>query len=519
MKIIIEFDHGAKRETIEVANADSIETLRLQIYSLTNIPPQEQSWVLNAGASASSSSSSSLNNDAAQIRSLGLKEGQRIIVTRKLTSQSQEQQLKAAQDVLAAFAATMAANPAANAADATAAAPRPAATPRPAPAASASTVPNAYSRASEVSLQGCCSRSFFGTESQVQPGAKAGDKSICFACAQTCHLPRDLKPRPSTSAFVCACAEDHECIFAARSLAAADLLVGLARDQASVALRNAAVQMQEQQLAQGRAEMAARIDMHIKAALEYENPQWQAEARAVIPIDRLRSQAAAAIADGTSQLASEDELMEQLLRWFKHEFFSWTNSPNCDTCGKGTSGIGADRPNASEAPFRPGRVEIYRCESGHITRFPRYNHASKLLQTRRGRCGEWAQAFTLCLRALGIEARAVNDWTDHVWTEYYSEAQKRWIHADSCEARRDAPLLYEAGWGKKLSYIIACSKDELVDVTQRYTKKWNEVLERRTVRTQRRSKFRPQWIAAPETLADAHCLLLAVCCRHVPSSG
>jgi hypothetical protein len=31
-----------------------------------------------------------------------------------------------------------------------------------------------------------------------------------------------------------------------------------------------------------------------------------------------------------------------------------------------------------------------------------------------------------------------------------------------------------------LSYIIACSKDEVVDVTQRYTKRWNEVLERRT---------------------------------------
>lgn len=30
------------------------------------------------------------------------------------------------------------------------------------------------------------------------------------------------------------------------------------------------------------------------------------------------------------------------------------------------------------------------------------------------------------------------------------------------------------------SYIIACSKDEVVDVTQRYTKRWNEVQERRT---------------------------------------
>jgi peptide-N4-(N-acetyl-beta-glucosaminyl)asparagine amidase len=65
-----------------------------------------------------------------------------------------------------------------------------------------------------------------------------------------------------------------------------------------------------------------------------------------------------------------------------------------------------------------------------------------------GRCGEWAQVFTLCCRAMGYEARSVNDWTDHVWCEYYSPDLDRWIHADSCEARRDSPMLYEAGWGK-----------------------------------------------------------------------
>jgi peptide-N4-(N-acetyl-beta-glucosaminyl)asparagine amidase len=92
-----------------------------------------------------------------------------------------------------------------------------------------------------------------------------------------------------------------------------------------------------------------------------------------------------------------------------------------------------------------------------------------ILETKTGRCGEWANAFTLCCRALGYEARWVMDWTDHVWTECWSQAQARWLHCDSCEDTCDKPLLYEQGWGKKLSYVVAFGKDGVVDVSRRYT--------------------------------------------------
>lgn len=113
------------------------------------------------------------------------------------------------------------------------------------------------------------------------------------------------------------------------------------------------------------------------------------------------------------------------------------------------------------------------------TRFPRYNHPEKLLETRKGRCGEWANAFSLLLRSAGFDARYILDWTDHVWCEVFSESQKRWLHVDPCENTLDKPLIYEHGWNKKLSYIIGFSSYECIDVTWRYTSKTEEVLARR----------------------------------------
>lgn len=75
----------------------------------------------------------------------------------------------------------------------------------------------------------------------------------------------------------------------------------------------------------------------------------------------------------------------------------------------------------------------------------------------------------------------VSDWTDHVWVEAYSEDQNRWLH---CDNDVDTPLMYESGWGKKLTYIIGASYEGVVDVTRRYTRKWEEVLGRRTLCTE-----------------------------------
>ncbi|RVE66659.1 hypothetical protein OJAV_G00109890 [Oryzias javanicus] len=202
------------------------------------------------------------------------------------------------------------------------------------------------------------------------------------------------------------------------------------------------------------------LQSNFQHVLQYESPELQQKARSVIPHQELADAAGRGLkqareADPGCKLGAEDFLVLELLRWFKQDFFSWVD---CLL-----------------------RVENHFCQTCQLsTRFPRYNNPEKLLQTRRGRCGEWANCFTLCCRVMGLEARYIWDSTDHVWTEVYSTAQRRWLHCDSCENTCDKPLLYEVGWGKKLAYILAFSKDQVVDVTWRYSCKHTEVLSRRT---------------------------------------
>lgn len=123
---------------------------------------------------------------------------------------------------------------------------------------------------------------------------------------------------------------------------------------------------------------------------------------------------------------------------------------------------------------------MHRCQTcSQFTPFYRYTNLEILLETREGRCGEWASVFTLFCRSLGWDTRYVHDQTDHVWTEVYSIAQKRWLHCDPCENICDNPLMYEFGWGKKLSYIFAFSHEEIQDVTWRYTADHKKILENR----------------------------------------
>lgn len=236
-------------------------------------------------------------------------------------------------------------------------------------------------------------------------------------------------------------------------------------------------------------EFLARLKSLDAGIKHYEDPNLQEKALGVVPISELKQKAKEACEkskeNGQDGVDERDCFLLEILAWFA-SFFHWMDKPTCTDCGTKTESNGLTQPTDEERRWEVGRVEAYKCPNcGKDERFPRYNHPGKLLETRCGRCGEFANCKALILRAMGFEVRHVTDWSDHVWVEVYSDSQQRWIHCDG--GKCDENLLYERCWGKKLTYIIAFSKEQVVDVTWRYSANHNEVI-------QRRSLVREEWL-------------------------
>ncbi|KAK9498040.1 hypothetical protein O3M35_003925 [Rhynocoris fuscipes] len=235
----------------------------------------------------------------------------------------------------------------------------------------------------------------------------------------------------------------------------------------------------------------ADLNWMANMVLTYEDKELQSKALSAVPIREITEKASRQLRDQQREARDlkrnieESELYErfylnELVSWFKNEYFTWVDVRNCKDCNIDMVFIRKYNKFGTTKSPHPYTVEVYECSMcGLNAEFPRYNDAHMLLITKEGRCSEWAQVFTLIVRALGWRARYVYDVTDHEWTEVWSALSKRWIHVDPCEGLVDSPLVYELGWGKELTFVLAVSCDDVQDVTWRYSSNHKSLLARR----------------------------------------
>ncbi|KAH8277886.1 hypothetical protein KR018_009644 [Drosophila ironensis] len=222
------------------------------------------------------------------------------------------------------------------------------------------------------------------------------------------------------------------------------------------------------------------LEFYSDAVMQYEDRLLLSAGINLIPVEELTSTAAAKLVEIQARIAvtageTEEEpcirdlLLVELVNWFNTQFFEWVNNTPCRVCGSEESTL---RRTQREGDVR---VEVTVC-CGQESKFYRYNDISQLLVTRKGRCGEYANCFTFLCRCLDYDARIVHSHFDHVWTEVYSESQKRWLHVDPSENVIDSPLMYQHGWKRTIDYVLAYSRDDIQDVTWRYTNNHRQIL-------------------------------------------
>ncbi|KAI5955395.1 PNG1 [Candida theae] len=259
-----------------------------------------------------------------------------------------------------------------------------------------------------------------------------------------------------------------------------DLIIEYAKKRLIIEKKAAASNLSEVQRSMSL-QMMKSIYTHLNCLESYENANSLDKALDAIDLAKIYESVDRREQEKTNtKLNYDDFVVLELLRYFKHDFFKWVNSPSCPCGSTDVSTVGVKRPDSANNPDQISIIEIHQCQKcHHQIEFPRINNPVSLLRTRTGRCGEWVNCFLLILTALIGEGkdriRYVWNNEDHVWCEYYSSGLRRWVHLDPCEGVFDETLLYCDNWGKRMSYVIGFNKNSVVDLSKKYITKDKQI--------------------------------------------
>ncbi len=103
--------------------------------------------------------------------------------------------------------------------------------------------------------------------------------------------------------------------------------------------------------------------------------------------------------------------------------------------------------------------------------FERTNDPLKILDSGKGRCGEFAILYAALCKSQGYDCRiVVNAFGDHEWTQV--KVNDQWIHVDPSlgvnDSRKMDPYVYERDWKNAPLLALAFDNDSIIDVTSAY---------------------------------------------------
>lgn len=205
-------------------------------------------------------------------------------------------------------------------------------------------------------------------------------------------------------------------------------------------------------------------------------------------------------------LQEERKRVQSLLKVLKGNYSFYyqkclNHEPKAATCNTGANSELLGQVSCAPADDEPTDDCVYaevrrcpKCEEGggrgRFFEYSRFHGPLALFETKEnrgslmGQCEEFSRAAHALLASLGYDARYVLDFTDHVWIEVRlptGSKDGKWLHADPSEGILDQPLMYEKGWGKKLTMIFAFTPQYIEHITHKYTADYESTVARRGI--------------------------------------